>query len=689
LLILGQKARQLQSLFLSLTLAAVAISWLSLLGYAYGVASLYSLASSTPMALNTSMSFIVLCVGILLARPDWGLTRIVTSSSVGGFIARRLLLAAIAIPSVLGWLIIQGYRLGIYHSAFGLSLLVMASIILFAAWILQNAQILDRIDSERVQAEQSLRDSEERYRAFIEQSAEGIWRFELEQPVSTNCSEDEQIQLFYQYAYLAECNNVMAQMYGFSCVQEIVGTRLPDLLVPSDSHNIEYLRQFIRSSYRLNDAESHEVDKRGVAKYFLNNLVGIIENGLLVRAWGSQRDITDRKEAEQALQETNQTLQALIQASPLAIIRLDRVGNLQMWSPAAARIFGWTEQEVLGHPLPFIPQDKQEEFRQLHQVKLQGNAIAGVEVRRQKQDGSPIDIAIWGAPLYDTQGNINSTMAVIADISDRKRAEEERTQLLARERAALAESEAARSTAQAANRMKDEFLAILSHELRTPLNAMLGWTQILRTRKLDAATQDRAFETIERNTKTLATLIEDILDVSGIIQGKLHLNLSSVELVGVIEAAIDTVRPAAQAKEIELESILDRSLEPILGDANRLQQVVWNLLSNSVKFTPNGGRVEVRLEASTQAEPHSSSYVKISVSDTGKGIAPDFLPYVFDRFRQADSTTTRSQGGLGLGLAIVRHLVELHGGTVYATSPGEGQGATFSVQLPLPVSSEQ
>lgn len=675
LLILGQKTQRHQSLFVFLTLTAALISWLSLLGYAYEVEFFYGVASYTSMALNTSISFIVLCVGLLLARPNWGLTRIVTNCSLGGFIARRLLVAAIAIPSVLGWLIVLGYRQGIYHTTFGLSLLVIASIILFAAWILQNAQTLDRIDSERVEAEQALRNSEERYRAFIEQSAEAIWRFELEQPISTERSEDEQINHFYRYAYLAECNHAMAQMYGFSGVEEIVGTRLPDLLVPSDPHNIEYLRQFIRSGYRLNHAESHEVDKRGVAKYFLNNLVGVVENGFLVRAWGSQRDITDKKQAQQALQETNQTLQAIVQASPLAIIRLDGLGNLQMWSPAAARIFGWTEQEALGHPLPFVPQDKQEEFRQLHQFKLEGNAIAGVELCRQKKDGSPIDIAIWGAPLCDSQGTINSTMAVIADITERKRAEEERTQLLARERAALRESEAA-------NRMKDEFLAILSHELRTPLNAMVGWTQMLRTRKLDAATQGRALETIERNTKALSTLIEDILDVSGIIQGKLHLKISPVELVAAIEAAIDTVRPAAQAKEIEIETILDRSLQPILGDANRLQQVVWNLLSNAVKFTPNEGRVEVRLEASTQVDRHPACYVNISVSDTGKGIAADFLPYVFDRFRQADSTTTRSQGGLGLGLAIVRHLVELHGGTVHATSPGEGQGATFSVLLP-------
>jgi signal transduction histidine kinase/ActR/RegA family two-component response regulator len=286
------------------------------------------------------------------------------------------------------------------------------------------------------------------------------------------------------------------------------------------------------------------------------------------------------------------------------------------------------------------------------------------------------------------------------DITQRKRLEEEREQLLAREQAARAEAESA-------NRMKDEFLATLSHELRTPLNAMLGWTQMLRTRKLDEATSARAFETIDRNTKSLAALIEDVLDVSRIISGKLHLNVHPVELVSVVEAAIDTVRPTATLKEIQLDFIWDRSIEPVLGDANRLQQVLWNLISNAVKFTPKGGRVEVRLErvdrlAGLQVEEElqvdrlqvqgsnqssnlqpSNPCVQIQVSDTGKGIARDFLPYVFDRFRQENSSTTRSYGGLGIGLAIVRHLVELHGGTVYVDSPGEGKGATFSVQLPL------
>lgn len=262
------------------------------------------------------------------------------------------------------------------------------------------------------------------------------------------------------------------------------------------------------------------------------------------------------------------------------------------------------------------------------------------------------------------------------DFTERKQAEEERDRLLAREQEARAVSSAALCAAERANRMKDEFLATLSHELRTPLNAMLGWTNLLRTRKFDETTKARALETIDRNTKSLAHLIEDVLDVSRIITGKLRLQVGSIELVPVIQAALETVRPAAEAKQIQIESILDLSVGSILGDANRLQQVVWNLLSNAVKFTPKGGRVEVRLES-------INSHAQIRVSDTGQGINPDFLPYVFDRFRQADRSITRSHGGLGLGLAIVRHLVELHGGTVQAESLGLGNGATFIVNLPI------
>ncbi len=243
-------------------------------------------------------------------------------------------------------------------------------------------------------------------------------------------------------------------------------------------------------------------------------------------------------------------------------------------------------------------------------------------------------------------------------------------------RAHLYEAErTARSAAESANRIKDEFLAVLSHELRTPLNPILGWAKLMRSRKLDQATSDRALETIERNAKLQTQLIEDLLDVSRILQGKLNLNFEPINLVSVMEAAIETVRLSAQAKSIQIQTILKSGVGQVLGDANRLQQVIWNILSNAIKFTPTGGEVKIKLE-------QVDSQVQICVTDTGKGIAPEFLPYVFDYFRQADGATTRKFGGLGLGLAIVRHLVELHGGTVQAESLGEGKGATFIVKLP-------
>lgn len=236
--------------------------------------------------------------------------------------------------------------------------------------------------------------------------------------------------------------------------------------------------------------------------------------------------------------------------------------------------------------------------------------------------------------------------------------------------------EKARDEAQAANRIKDEFLAMLSHELRTPLTSILGWARLLSSNELDETNTRRGIESIERNAKTQSQLIEDILDVSRITSGKLKLEVRPVDLTGVIEEAIDAVLPAAEAKGIRLQRVLDSGTNMVSGDPVRLQQVVWNLLSNAIRFTPKGGNVQIRLE-------RISSHTEIVVTDTGQGISPDVLPYVFERFRQADSSTTREHGGLGLGLAIARHLVEMHGGTVEVESAGKGLGATFTVKLPL------
>ena len=334
-----------------------------------------------------------------------------------------------------------------------------------------------------------------------------------------------------------------------------------------------------------------------------------------------------------------------------------------------AQMLGYSVEQMLGCSyFEFIYESDRAAAEHRIEQRKQGFKDQS-EFRLRRRDGSLIWIFSCTSPIFDDNGKFSGVLAMVTDVSDRKRVELEQEQLLERE-------QAARVQAETANRMKDEFLAVLSHELRSPLNPILGWAKLLRSRKLNESTTARALETIERNALVQSELIEDLLDVSGIIQGKLSLNISSVNLASTIESAIETVRLAAEAKSIQLYLKIDSTVGMVKGDSNRLQQALWNLLSNAVKFTPNGGRVEVRLE-------YNDTHAQIQVSDTGKGIHPDFLPYVFDYFRQENSTTTRQFGGLGLGLAIVHHLIELHGGSVKAESPGEGLGTTLTVTLPL------
>jgi signal transduction histidine kinase/ActR/RegA family two-component response regulator len=269
--------------------------------------------------------------------------------------------------------------------------------------------------------------------------------------------------------------------------------------------------------------------------------------------------------------------------------------------------------------------------------------------------------------ILDEQRRPVGMRGVTLDITARKQLEEERAALLERE-------QQARADAVAANRLKDDFLATLSHELRTPLNAILGYSRMLRSGVVDRERQGRALEIVERNATALSRMVADVLDVSRIVAGKVRLNVQPIDLRIAIEEAIATIRPAADAKGVRLQTVMDAPTGPVLGDADRLQQVIWNLLSNAVRFTPRDGLVHVRLR-------QVGSDVEIVVSDSGAGIAPEFLPHVFERFRQADSRLSREYGGLGLGLAISRELIEMHGGTIRAESAGSGKGATFSVRL--------
>ena len=305
----------------------------------------------------------------------------------------------------------------------------------------------------------------------------------------------------------------------------------------------------------------------------------------------------------------------------------------------------------------------------LHRYLIAMPAVSGEHGQEQMQQ------AVRISPLGH-EGVVIGTLTIIEDVTERVSREAELQNQIEERSRLLSSEKLARNEAERANRLKDEFLATVSHELRNPLNAILGWAHMLRLGKLTPANAERAVETIYRNAKSQAQLVADLLDVSRIISGKLRLDVRTVDLIFIINSALDSIRPAADAKSIRLQAMLDPAAGPISGDADRLQQVIWNLLTNAVKFTPKGGRIQVKLQ-------RVDSHVEIIVSDSGVGINKEFLPHVFDRFRQADASTTRIHGGLGLGLSIVHQLVDLHGGSVSVSSEGEGQGATFTINLPL------
>ena len=373
-----------------------------------------------------------------------------------------------------------------------------------------------------------------------------------------------------------------------------------------------------------------------------------------------------------ALFDVETHLASIIESSDDVIVSKTLEGVIKSWNPAAERLFGYSAAEAIGQNIRLIiPHDRWGEEDEVLARIGRGEKVDHFETIRRAKDGKLLNISLTVSPVKDRSGKIVGASKVARDITDRKRAEAELERLLASEKQL-------RRQAEEASRLKDEFLAVVSHELRSPLNAITGWASLLLMRQLDDRTK-HAIETILRNAQTQTQLVADLLDVSRIVTGQLRLKVRSFQLIPVIEAAIEVVRPASEAKSIRIETILDPSAGPIAGDPDRMQQIFWNLLSNAVKFTPKDGRIQVRLQ-------RINSHVEVVVSDTAGASIRKLLPFIFERFRQGDSSTTREHGGLGLGLAIVRHLVELHGGVVNAYSDGAGKGAEFIVQLPTLVS---
>jgi PAS domain S-box-containing protein len=392
------------------------------------------------------------------------------------------------------------------------------------------------------------------------------------------------------------------------------------------------------------------------------------------------RDISERRQAEEIIRRTQARLESVLEAGLAGTFFWNFQHDRVITDENLKRYFSLSDEALtigvpLAEVLPAIYEEDRLRVSDALTEAIEQTGAYQIEYRVNHSDGNVRWLSARGTVERDEKGNAVELTGFAVDITRIKEAEEERERLLRSE-------QAAREEAERANRLKDEFLATLSHELRTPLNAILGWSQMLQNNNLDEAAVKRATETIERNARAQSQLIDDILDVSRIITGKLRLDVRAVDLSNVISAAIDAARPAAEAKNIRLQTLIDPQATQISGDSDRLQQVVWNLLSNAIKFTPKDGRIQVRLE-------RVNSHIEIVVSDTGVGIEPAFLPFVFERFRQSDGSMTRRHGGLGLGLAIVRQLVELHGGTVSVESNGQGQGATFIVSLPfLPVRME-
>ncbi len=629
--------------------------------------------------------------------------------------------------------------------------------------------------TERKQTEESLRQSEERFRSLIEQASEGIFVANLE-------------------GHYTDVNSSAGEMLGYTR-EELLGMRVSDLLPPEDLPRLEATRERLLSGealvgeWRLRHKDEHYLHTELSTK--------ILPDG---RWYAIVRDITDRKRAEEALQLSEERLNVALEAVNIGMLDWDIRANVLVWSEKLIAMFGllpdrtwgayedWVDRvhpedmpaceasilETLKHRLSRwqaeyriirgdtgearwidthcrifyddqgwpvraiaanmdITDRKQVEeavresearFRQIadampqivytcgpdgiaNYINQRGQEYLGVsleqsvgsawrealhpddrerteqqwaeavkterpfeiEYRLRRKDGQYRWLLSRAVPIRNEQRKIIKWIGTSTDIHDRKQAEAEREEVLASE-------QAAREASEAANRAKDEFLALVSHELRSPLTAILGYASLLRQGPFDAQKVKQAVEVIERSGKAQVQLIDDLLDTARIISGKLKLYVGPVDLAVVIHEAVQTIYPAANAKGISLQADFPSEIGQITGDPVRLQQVVWNLLSNAVKFTPMGGRVEVRLE---RVDPN----IRITVSDTGKGISPEFLPYVFDRFRQADASSARRYGGLGLGLALVKYLVELHGGTIEAASAGEGQGTTFIVTLPV------
>jgi PAS domain S-box-containing protein len=528
------------------------------------------------------------------------------------------------------------------------------------AWSADDVSMLEEIAErtwltvERARAQEAMRISAQRLNLAMETAELGDWVWEAATDSMTISPRAAAI-----FGVPVEARMTREEMRGLLHEEDRDAAR-------AAAERAARLHQDYDVQYRVNRPDGKQVWVAAVGRG------QYAKDGTIIGMLGIVQDITQRKEAEVALRESEERLRLGLEAGNTGTWDWDLLREHVTWSERVYEFHGLHEGEFSGRVEDFtklVHPDDVERVRDAIRAALENREPYHIEFRVMHRSGEVRWISTNGKVYFNDEGRPIRMLGATTDVTARKLAEMERDRLLEVERHARVEAERS-------SRMKDEFLATLSHELRTPLNAILGWSQLLGRGGGDPGTLEEGLAVIERNTRAQAQLIDDLLDMSRIISGKIRLDVHSINPVVFIHAAVETVTPAARAKGIELQLALDQDAGPIPGDPSRLQQVVWNLLSNAIKFTPRGGRVTVSLE-------RGASAVEISVTDTGQGIATEFLPHVFERFRQADASSTRRHGGLGLGLAIVKQIVELHGGTIHASSEGEGRGSTFRIDLPL------
>jgi PAS domain S-box-containing protein len=461
-------------------------------------------------------------------------------------------------------------------------------------------------------------------------------------------------------------------IFGYT-KEEVVGKHFAILFTSEDRQSGVPERELENARTRGSAGDFRWQLRKDASRFWASGFVNPLRDGAenFIGHVKVVHDATEKKLADEALQKSEADFRAIFELAGTGIAQADlQTGRLLRVNQKLCDITGYSEDELLAMTIQELtcPEDREQDFA-VYQRMLLGEGEYETERSYVRNDGSSVWVYINVVALRDERGNpIRATVSVV-DITGRKQAEERLKEVLARE-------QESRGEAERANQSKDEFIATVSHELRSPLNAILGWATALRRAGYEEQLHDRGLEIIERSARMQSQLIDDLMDTARAISGKLRLEVRPVDLAEVIEKAVEVVRPAAEAKGVSLGARLDRNAGQITGDPDRLQQVFWNLLSNAVKFTNKGGRVEVRLE---RVDP----YAQITVSDTGLGIKPEFLPHVFDRYQQAGTSGGRRASGLGLGLSLTRQLVEMHGGSVAAESEGEGKGATFTVKLPI------